>query len=137
MGEGVCAGVREPATTAVTLAIAVAGADAAIRCFLPVEAPIPAAYLHFHMLFIDGVDVEDDFGKPRFHREKAPEVEELKALVHTISHRVARFLEEKRGFLKRDAETSYLALEPDDDDTMVQLQGHSITYLSLSNSFIS
>ena len=47
--------------------------------------------------------------------------------MHAISHRVARFLE-KRGFLERDAESSYLALEPDDDDAMVQLQGHSITY---------
>jgi hypothetical protein len=44
-----------------------------------------------------------------------------------FSHRVARFLE-KRGFLERDAENSYLTLEPDDDDAMVQLQGHSITY---------
>jgi hypothetical protein len=34
----------------------------------------------------------------------------------------------KRGFLERDAESSYLALEPEDDDAMVQLQGHSITY---------
>ena len=63
----------------------------------------------------------------RFHRVKAPNVDELKALVHAISHRVARFLE-KRGFLERDAENSYLSLETDDDDAMVQLQGHSITY---------
>ena len=35
---------------------------------------------------------------------------------------------EKRGFLERDAENSFLVLEPDDDDAMVQLQGHSITY---------
>ena len=48
-------------------------------------------------------------------------------VVHAISHRVARFLE-KRGFLERDAESSYLALETDDDDAMAQLQGHSITY---------
>jgi hypothetical protein len=40
---------------------------------------------------------------------------------------LARFLE-KSGFLERDAEASYLALEPDDDNVMVQLQGHSITY---------
>ena len=83
--------------------------------------------LHFHMLFLDGVYVEDGHGKLRFHRVKAPNVDELKSLVHAISHRVARFLE-KRGFLERDAENSYLALEPDDDDAMVQLQGHSITY---------
>ena len=83
--------------------------------------------------------VENGHGKLRFHRVKAPNVDELKSLVHAISHRVARFLE-KRGFLERDAddcmdaggrvthgavtENSYLALEPDDDDAMVQLQGH-------------
>ena len=87
---------------------------------------IPAALnlnLHFHMLVLDGVYVENDYGGLRFHRVKAPNVDELKALIHAISHRVARFLE-KRGFLERDAESSYLALEPDDDDAMVQLQGH-------------
>ena len=99
--------------------------------------------LHFHILFLDGVYVENGHGKLRFHRVKAPNVDELKSLVHAISHRVARFLE-KRGFLERDAddcmdaggrathgavaENSYLALEPDDDDAMAQLQGHSITY---------
>ena len=83
--------------------------------------------LHFHMLVLDGVYVENDYGSLRFHRVKAPSFDELKALVHAISHRVARFLE-KRGFLERDAESSYLALEPDDDDAMAQLQGHSITY---------
>ena len=83
--------------------------------------------VHFHMLFLDGVYVEIDNGSLRFHRVKAPNFDELKALVHAVSHRVARFLE-KRGFLERDAENSYLALEPDDDDAMVQLQGHSITY---------
>jgi hypothetical protein len=38
-----------------------------------------------------------------------------------------RFLE-KRGFLERDAMSSHLALETGDDDAMMQLQGHSITY---------
>ena len=55
------------------------------------------------------------------------ELEELRELVYAISHRVARFLE-KRGLLERDAENSYLALESSDDDAMMQLQGHSITY---------
>jgi hypothetical protein len=38
--------------------------------------------------------------------------------VHAFSHRVVRFLE-KIEFLERDAENSYLALEPDDNDAMV------------------
>ena len=79
------------------------------------------------MLFLDGVYVENNYGSLRFHRVKAPNFDELKALVHAISHRVARFLE-KRGFLERDAENSYLALESGDDDAMMQLQGHSISY---------
>jgi hypothetical protein len=79
------------------------------------------------MLVLDGVYVENDYGGLRFHRVKAPNADELNSMIHAISHRVARFME-KRGFLERDAENSYLALEPDDDDAMAQLQGHSITY---------
>lgn len=51
---------------------------------------------HFHMLFLDGVYVEDVQVKLRFHRVKAPNVDELKALVHAISHRVVGLLE-RRG----------------------------------------
>jgi hypothetical protein len=83
--------------------------------------------VHCYMLFLDGVYVENGHGNLRFQRVNAPNIEELREFIHAISHRVARFLE-KRGVLERDAENSYLALEPDDDDAMVQLQGHSITY---------
>ncbi len=62
------------------------------------------------MLYLDGVYAEDAYGKVRFHRIKAPTAEELGALVHRISQRVAKFLE-RRGFLERDDESSYLALE--------------------------
>ena len=55
------------------------------------------------MLLLDGVYVENDYGGLRFHRAKAPSAAELKALVHAISHRVARFLE-KRGCLECDAD---------------------------------
>jgi hypothetical protein len=47
-------------------------------------------------------------------------------LVHTISHRIACFLE-RQGLLERDMEQSYLTSE-EDDDPMQQIQGHSITY---------
>ena len=46
--------------------------------------------------------------------------------MHTISHRIGRFLE-RQGILERDMEQSYLMLE-EDDDPMRQIQGHSITY---------
>jgi hypothetical protein len=45
--------------------------------------------LHFHMLVLDGVYVKNDYEGLRFHRVNAPNVDELKALVHAISHRVA------------------------------------------------
>ena len=79
------------------------------------------------MLYLDGVYAEDAYGKVRFHRIKAPTKDELFELVHRISQRVARFLE-RQGFLERDEEHSYLALEASDDEAMQQLYGHSITY---------
>ena len=44
---------------------------------------------------------ENKHGKPSFNWIKAPAPEELATLVHTISHRVAKFLERK-GMLERD-----------------------------------
>lgn len=78
--------------------------------------------VHFHMLYLDGVYAEDAYGKIRFHHIKAPTVDELGVLVHRISQRVARFLE-RRGFLVRDEESDYLALETSDDEAMQQLYG--------------
>ncbi len=83
--------------------------------------------IHFHMLLLDGVYAFDDYEKIRFHRVKAPELQELTQLVHTISLRVARFLE-RRGLLVRDDENSYLTLDCLDDEPMHQLHGHAITY---------
>jgi len=83
--------------------------------------------VHFHILALDGVYAEDAYGKMRFYRIKAPTDDELALLAHRISQRVAKFLE-RRGFLERDDESSYLALETADDEPMQQLYGHSITY---------
>jgi len=83
--------------------------------------------IHFHMLLLDGVYAVDDYGKMRFHRVKAPKLKELTKLVHIISHRVARFLEQ-RGLLERDEEDNYLTLDCLDDEPMQQLYGHAITY---------
>ena len=41
-----------------------------------------------HMLFLDGVYTETKHGRTRFQRTNGPEQQELKELVHTISHRV-------------------------------------------------
>ena len=56
-----------------------------------------------------------------------PASAELKQLVHTIAHRVGRYLE-RQGWLERDAENDYLALDAADDDPLSVLQGHSISY---------
>ena len=82
--------------------------------------------VHFHMLFLDGVYIETKYGKTRFQRTNAPEQQELVELVHTISHRVAGFLE-REGILERDEENSYLNLEGD-EDPMQQVLGCSVSY---------
>lgn len=79
------------------------------------------------MLFLDGVYAEDDYGKQRFHRVKAPTHGELNTLVHTLSHRIARCLE-KQGLLERYAENTWLMLEDSEDDALTQLHGASVTY---------
>jgi hypothetical protein len=56
--------------------------------------------VHFHMLFLDGVYTITPWGKSRFHRTNAPDQRELTELVHTISQRVAGFLE-REGMMKK------------------------------------
>jgi hypothetical protein len=60
-------------------------------------------------------------------RSKAPTLDELNKLVHTIGHRIARYLE-RQGLLVRDMENTYLQLNTLEDDPMQDLQGHSISY---------
>ena len=79
------------------------------------------------MLFLDGVYTRNRHGKTRFQRTIAPNQQELAKLIHTISHRVARFLE-RQGILERDEENSYLQLDGIDEDPMQQLIGCSVSY---------
>ncbi len=81
------------------------------------------------MLFLDGVYIQSDEGKLRFRQIAPPTTKELQVLLHSIAHRVARYLE-RQGLLERDADSSYLALENLDEDAsaMPDLYGHSITY---------
>lgn len=80
-----------------------------------------------HKLFLDGVYVDRLDGSVRFRWAKAPTSQELTQLSHAIAYRVGRFLK-RRGLLKRDAESSYLAGESVDEEALAQLRGHSITY---------
>ena len=52
--------------------------------------------VHYHMLFPDGVYIEAKNGTLRFRRVKAPTIDELSRLTHTIAHRVGGYLE-RRG----------------------------------------
>jgi len=79
------------------------------------------------MLFLDGVYAKNKFGKAIFQQTNAPTQEALAQLVHTISHRVARYLE-RQGILERDEESSYLQLDGIDEDPMQQLIGCSVSY---------
>jgi len=86
--------------------------------------------IHFHMLFLDGIYIEDKYGAARFRRVKAPANDELSRLTHTIAHRVGRYLE-RRGLLERDADNTYLtqaSMPASEEDPSNHLFGSSITY---------
>ena len=86
--------------------------------------------VHYHILFLDGVYFVDKYGISRFRRVKAPTIDELAKLTHTIAHRVGRYLE-RRGLLERDGGNTYLTQEAvviSDEDPSSQLFGSSITY---------
>jgi hypothetical protein len=69
------------------------------------------------MLFLDGVYTTTRWDKSWFHRTNAPDQRELVELVHTISQRVAGFLE-REGILERDEGNSYLNLAEGLEDPM-------------------
>lgn len=76
----------------------------------------------FEFMVQDPKISENKYGKTRFQQTIAPSHQELTDLVHTISHRVAGFLERK-GILERDEENSYLNLLEDDENPMQQVLG--------------
>jgi hypothetical protein len=78
---------------------------------------------HLHALYLDGA-----FNKRGvFYPVKPPTQQELDHITLTIAHRVTRYLE-KAGYLVRDAESAYLDLQSEDDDSMDNILGASITY---------
>ena len=56
-----------------------------------------------------------------------PASAELKQLVHTIAHRVGRYLE-RQGWLERDAENAYQALDTANDDPHSVPRNHSCAW---------
>jgi hypothetical protein len=68
--------------------------------------------IHFHMLFLEGAINENPWNGTTFTRIKAPSHDDMVTLVHTISQRIASYLE-KVGLVVRDMENSYLNLPID------------------------
>jgi hypothetical protein len=71
--------------------------------------------------------IQKKYGQAIFQRTNTATQEALAQLVHTISHRVARYLE-RQGILQRYEESSYLQLDGMDDDPMQPLIGCSVSY---------
>lgn len=80
------------------------------------------------MLFLEGAISQNTWGGTIFTRIKAPSHKDMVALVHTISHRIAKYLE-KVGLVQRDMENSYLNLPVDDEDSLLHLQGASVSFV--------
>ncbi len=84
--------------------------------------------IHFHMLFLDGVYVDDADSEggqrfvPVYNHTKA----DITRLAHLISVRIARFLS-RTGLIEADAENSYLS-ESSIDGEMTDHQSYSIMY---------
>jgi hypothetical protein len=83
--------------------------------------------IHFHMLLLEGVVSENPWGGTTFTRIKAPTQDDMVEIVHSISQRIAKYLE-KVGLVERDMENSFLNLPVDDEDSLLQLQGASVSY---------
>lgn len=82
--------------------------------------------IHFHMLFLDGVHVDDanSEGSQKFISILNHRKEDIARLVHLMSIRIARYLS-SAGLIEADAENSYL-VEPLTDDKMSDHQSYSI-----------
>jgi hypothetical protein len=84
--------------------------------------------IHFHMLFLDGVYVDDKSSESgqRFVPVLNHQGGDITQLIHLMSLRIARYLS-RAGFIEADAENSYLA-ESSIDDEMPDHQSYSIMY---------
>lgn len=83
--------------------------------------------VHFHMLFLDGVFIDDEKSGRCFLAIKQHHTSEIVELTHKISVRLARYLE-RAGHIEGDAENQYLAEYALSDGDMRDHQGFSVHY---------
>ena len=85
--------------------------------------------VHFHMIFLDGVFVDDEGDKSgqRFKPVTQYQASEIVELAHKISVRLARYLE-RSGLIEGDAESQYLADDVLNAGEMNGYQGYSVNY---------
>lgn len=83
--------------------------------------------VHFHMLFLDGVFIDDEKNGQRFQAVTQHHTAEIIALTHKISVRLARYLE-RAGLIEGDTEYQYLADDVLRDNEMSEHQGFSVHY---------
>ena len=84
--------------------------------------------IHFHMLFLDGVYVNDANKKKgqRFVCVRNHKRAEIVKLTHAIIRCIARYLE-RSGLIERDVENIYLTGEGDNNE-LIEHQKYSINY---------
>jgi Transposase zinc-binding domain/Putative transposase len=83
--------------------------------------------IHFHMLFLDGVFIDDEKSGQRFQAVTQHHTAEIIALTHKISVRLATYLE-RAGLIEGDTENQYLAEDVLRDNEMSDHQGFSVHY---------
>jgi Putative transposase/Transposase zinc-binding domain len=83
--------------------------------------------IHFHMLFLDGVFIDDEKSGQRFQAVTQHHTAEIIALTHKISVRLATYLE-RAGLIEGDTENQYLAEDVLRDNEMSEYQGFSVHY---------
>lgn len=80
--------------------------------------------IHFHMIFLDGVNLAVEDAAPVFRHVPAPTAAELQELVQQIAARIGKVLEQ-RGLIERDMENAWLAMQGE-GGPLDDLFGHSI-----------
>ena len=81
--------------------------------------------VHFHVLFLDGVFIDDENNGQQFKAVTLHQTSEIVELAHKISVRLAGYLE-RAGLIEGDVESQYLAEDALNAGEMSDHQGYSV-----------